>query len=116
VLTDPFEPRARGELDLRRDLVLRFADRTAEIAFAHRELDRQIAFLLFAVDIGRARHQVDRGDLAQGNLRDRAALPGNADAQVLDRLRALAVFGRKPNDDREMPVAAGLVDVAGGIA
>ena len=34
----------------------------------------------------------------------------------MDRLRALAVFRREPNDDREMPVAAGLIEIAGAVA
>ena len=42
--------------------------------------------------------------------------PGYADPQIVDRLGALAVFRRKPDDDREMPVAAGLVEVAGAVA
>ena len=42
--------------------------------------------------------------------------PGHADPQILDRLGALAVFGREANDDREMPVAAGLIEIAGAVA
>src|SRR5713226_3563260 len=64
VLADPFDPRTCRELDLGCDLVLRFPDRAAEIALAHRELDRQIALLLFPVDVGCARDQVDRCNFA----------------------------------------------------
>ena len=83
-LADPFEPRARRQRHLLGDLALRLLDRAAEIAVAHAELDRQIAFLPFAVDIGGAGDQLDGGDLAQRNLGD-AARPLHADAQVLDR-------------------------------
>ena len=41
---------------------------------------------------------------------------GDADAQILDRLGALAVFRRETHDDREMPVAAGLIEVTGAVA
>src|SRR6185436_16692857 len=109
-------PRARRQLDLVRDLFLRFLDRAAKVAVADRELDRQIALLLLAVDVGRARDQVDRGDLAERDLGDGAALPCHADPQVMDGLGALAVFRSKPNDDREMPVAAGFIEIPGGIA
>ena len=105
-----------GSLTCAVDLLLRFPDRAAEVALAHRELDRQIALLLLAIDIGGARHQLDRGDLAQRNLRDGAVRPRRADPQVLDRLGALAIFRRQADDDRKMPVAAGLVEIAGGIA
>src|SRR3954462_4682877 len=47
---------ARRRLHLRRDLVLRLAGGAAEVAFAHREFDRQVTLLLFAIDIGGARH------------------------------------------------------------
>ena len=87
----------------------------AKIALAHRELDRQIALLLFAVDVGRARYQLDGCDLAQRHLRD-AVRALRADPQILDRFRALAVLRRQANDDREMPVAAGLIEVAGAVA
>src|SRR5262249_236311 len=115
-LADPFDARSRRQLHLRGNLVLRLPDRAAEIALAHREFDGQIALLLLAVDVGGARHQIDRGDFAGRNLPDRAALPGHANAQILDRLRTLAIFRRQPDDDREMPVAAGLVEVTSGIA
>src|SRR5262249_16344520 len=115
-LADPFETRSRRQFYLCGDLVLRLLDGAAEVALAHRELDRQIAFLLLAIDVGGARHQIDRGDFADRNLRDAAALPGHTNAQILDRLRTLAIFRRQANDNREMPVAAGLVEVAGGIA
>jgi len=44
-LADPFEPRSRRKRDLGCDLFLGFPDRAAEITFADRELDRQIALL-----------------------------------------------------------------------
>src|SRR5438105_7167567 len=95
---------------------MRFLDRAAENALAQLELDRQIAFLLLAIDVGRARDQLDRGQFAQGNLRDSTIGISDADAQILDRLGALAEIRRQTNDDRKMPVAARLVEVAGGIA
>src|SRR6476660_436054 len=103
-------------MNLARDLILRFPDGTAEIALAHRELDRQIALLLFPIDIGGARDEVDRGNLAQRSLRDRTVRTGRADPQVLNSLRAFAIFRCEAHDDREMPVAAGFIEIAGGVA
>ena len=40
----------------------------------------------------------------------------HADAQILDGGRVLSELRRESHHDREMPVAAGLIDVAGGIA
>src|SRR3978361_1709514 len=114
--THSTHPRPRRELDFRGDLLLRLPDRAAEIAFAHRELDRQIAFLLLPIDIGRARDQPDRSNLAERYLRDSAVRACRADAQILDRFRAFAIFRRQANDDREMPVAAGFIEIARGIA
>ena len=42
--------------------------------------------------------------------------PLRADAQILDGLRAFAIFRRQPHDDRKMPVAAGLVQIARAVA
>jgi len=42
--------------------------------------------------------------------------PANTDPQILDRFGALAVFGCKADDDRKMPVAAGLIEIAGAVA
>src|SRR5579872_5997139 len=103
-------------MNLAGDLLLRLPDGAAEIALAHRELDRQIALLLFPIDIGGARDEVDRGNLAQRYLRDRAVRAGRADPQVLNGLCAFAIFRCQADDDREMPVAAGFIEIAGGVA
>ena len=42
--------------------------------------------------------------------------PGRPDPQILDRLGALAILRRETDDDREMPVAAGFVEIAGAVA
>ena len=115
-LADPLQPRTRREEYLRCDLVLRFADRAAEIAFTHRELYRQVAFLLFPVNVSRTRYQVYRCQLAQRDLSDRPIRTRRADAQILNCLRALAILGSQADDDRKMPVAAGFIEIAGGIA
>src|SRR5262249_60584462 len=62
-LAPPFDPRARRQLHLLGDLALRLLDRAAEIAIADTELDRQVAFLAFAGDVGWARDKLDVGDL-----------------------------------------------------
>src|SRR6202165_1611818 len=48
--------------------------------------------LLFPIDIGGTRDQVDRRHFAQGDLRDGAVRAGRADPQILDRLGALAIL------------------------
>ncbi len=112
---DPLDARARGQLHLGGDLLLRFLDGAAKVAFTHREFDREIALLLFAVDVGRAGYQFDRRDLAERHLRD-AVRTLRADPQILDGFRALAVLRRQANDDRKMAVAAGLIEIAGAVA
>src|SRR6202035_5319642 len=114
-LADPFEVRAGRQLHLGVDLLLRFQHRAAKVAFAHRELDREITFLLFAVDVGRTRYQLDGCDLAQRHLRD-AVRTLCTNPQILDGSRALAVLRRQTNDDGEMAVAARLIEVAGAVA
>ena len=48
-----------------RDPGLGLLDGAAEVAVAHAEFDRQIALLLLAIDVGRARQEIDRSDVAQ---------------------------------------------------
>ena len=43
-------------------------------------------------------------------------VPFGPAAPILDRLGTLAIFGGQANDDRKMPVAAGLVEIAGSVA
>src|SRR5262249_56108039 len=69
-LAHPFDPRARRQLHLLGDLALRLLDGAAEIAVAYAELDRQVALLAFAVDVGRAGDELDVCDLLDPNLRD----------------------------------------------
>ena len=97
------------------DLALRLLDRAAEVAVAHAELDRQIAFLALAIDIGGAGHELDVGDFVERDLGD-AVRALRADAEVLDRFRVLPELRGEPHYDGEVPVAAGLVEVAGGFA
>src|SRR5262249_56423630 len=92
----PFEPRPRRQPHLPRDLGLGFLDRAAEIAVTYAELDRQVAFLLLAVDVGCARQQPHVGDLAQRNLCD-AVRSLRADAKGVDGVRALP-GPRRPGD------------------
>jgi hypothetical protein len=92
---------------------LRLQHRAAEVAPAHAEFDRNIALLLLAVDEGGARHQVDACHLGERYLRD-LVCSGilHRDRQTADRLDGLPVFRREPNDQREMPVAPFLVEIA----
>src|SRR5581483_1081432 len=110
-----FEPRSRRQADLGGDLGLRLLDGAAEIAVAHAELDWQITLLLLAVDVGWTGQQPHRRDFAQRDLRD-AVDALYADAKVADVVRALTELRRKPHHDRKMAVAAGLVEIARGIA
>src|SRR5207244_8702104 len=97
---DPFQPRAGRQFHLPGDLALRLLDGAAEIAVAYAELDRQVALLAFAVDVGRAGDELDVGDLVEGNLCD-AVRSLSADAQILDRLRILSELRREPYHDGE---------------
>ena len=47
---DPFQVVAAGDRHRFIDLLLRFEHRGAQIAAAHAELDRDVAFLILAVD------------------------------------------------------------------
>src|SRR5262249_57362950 len=110
---DPFEPRAGRQPYVLGHLGLRLLDRAAKVALAYAELDRQVTLLRLAVDVGRARHQPHGRDLAERDL-GRAAGSLDADAQVLDGLRALPVFRRQPHHDGEVAGAAPLAEVARG--
>src|SRR5262249_56829717 len=79
----PFEPRAGRQVNVVGHLLLRLLDGAAEVAFAYAELDRQVALLALAVDVGRAGDEPYGRDLAQRDLRG-AVRPVDADAQVLD--------------------------------
>ncbi len=85
----------------------------AKIAAANAELDRNVALLLLAVDEGRTRHQIDGRHLAQRYLCD---LIGDwilyRDGQATNRLYALPVFRRQSNNQREVPVAPLLIEIA----
>ena len=60
---DPLQPVAAGHLHLFGDPLLSVQHGAAEVATAHAELDRNIAFLIFAVDERGARHQLHIGDI-----------------------------------------------------
>src|SRR5262249_10001111 len=114
-LADPFEPRAGRQPYVLGHLGLRLLDRAAKVALTYAELDRQVTLLRLAVDVRRARPQPHGRALAERDL-GRAAGSLDADAQVLDGLRALPVFRRQPHHDGEVAVAARLEEVAGGVA
>src|SRR6266446_5234534 len=83
------------KLDFIGDLLLRFDHRTAKVAPAHTEFDRQIALLLFAVDERGAGDDFHLGDLGERDLYD-AAPAGilRPHRDVADRLEALAILRR----------------------
>ena len=66
---------AARHLDLLGDPLLGLQDGAAEVAAAHAELDRDVALLLLAVDVGGAGHELHVGDLGQRHLGDAAARP-----------------------------------------
>src|SRR5262249_50099179 len=111
-LAHPFDPRARRQLHLLGDLALRLIDGAAEIAVAYAELDRQVALLAFAVDVGRAGDELDGGNLVERDLRG-AVWSLDADAQSSGRFRVLSGLRREPYHDGEVPVAARLVKITG---
>ena len=116
--------------------VLRLLDGAAEVAVAHAEFDRQIALLLFAINIGGAGQQIDRRDVGQGNLHQARPAPApkgrnsdraggalsrargilHRDLEVSDVLQAFPELRREAHDNREMPVAVRLVQIAGRVA
>ena len=53
-LAHPFQAVAGRQLHLLRDLMLRIGHRAAQVAPAHREFDGDVAFLVLAIDEGRA--------------------------------------------------------------
>src|SRR5262249_24445627 len=131
-LSDPFHAETRWQRHLGRNLLLRLLDGTAEIAVANAELDRQVTLLLLAIDIRCAGQQLDRGNVAQWNLhqavrtlrraaggilaggvgvQSRSVRAWHRDLQISNVLEALAVFRRETHHDREMPVAARLVEI-----
>src|SRR5262249_52818612 len=98
------------------NLLLRLKHRAAQILPANAEFDGNIALLLFAVDERRAGHQVDARDLAEGYLRDLVSdRILNRDRQTTDRLYVLPIFRCKPNDQREVPIASLLIEIARGL-
>src|SRR5262249_28944673 len=112
-LADPLEPVAGWQLHFLGNLLLGLEHRAAEIAAPHREFDRQIAFLLLAIDERGAGYDIDPRHLAQGNLDD-AGTTGilRPDRDVANGFQALAVFGRKPHTHVEVAVAAIFVEIA----
>jgi hypothetical protein len=67
----PLQAIAGRQPDVLGDALLGLEHGAAEIAAAHRELDRDVALLLLAIDVEGAARQADRGDLAQRHLDDR---------------------------------------------
>src|SRR5262249_1740663 len=110
---DPFQAIARRQRAFLGNPALCLEHRAAEVAPANAEFDWNIALLLLAIDERRAGHQIDLRDLAQRYLRD---FIGNRilhrNGQTADGLDVLPIFGRQSNDEREVPVASFLVEVA----
>src|SRR5262249_33025350 len=108
----PFDPRTRRQLHLLSDLSLRLLDGAAEIAVAYAELEGQGWLRSLAVDVGGAGDELRLGALVERNLciAVRSWSPG---AKFLTRLGILSDRRREPYHDGEVPVAAGLVKVAG---
>ena len=98
-------------------LLLRLLHRTRQVAAAHAELDRDIAFLMLAVDEGRARDQPDIGDRRQRHGNGRApGRVGGVHDNMPDGVQAVAVLRRQPHDDGIIAVAARLIQIARGLA
>src|SRR5262249_36030215 len=113
---DPFQAIPRRQRHVFRNLSLRLEHRAAQIPPANAEFDGNIALLLFAVDERRATHQVDARDLAEGYLRDLVSdRILDRDRQTTDRLYVLSIFWREPNDQREVPIASLLIEIARGL-
>src|SRR5262249_38959167 len=113
---DPFQAIPRRQRHFFRNLSLRLEHRAAQIPSANAEFDGNIALLLFAVDERRAGHQVDARDLAEGYLRDLVSdRILDRDRQTTDRLYVLPIFWREPNDQREVPIASLLIEIARGL-
>ena len=61
--------------------------------------------------------ELDRRDIGQRNLHDAAAVRvRRADRDAPDRVEAVAILRRQADDDREVAVAAVLVEIARGLA
>ena len=97
------------------DFFLGLQNRAANIASAHAVFDRHVAFLLLAINEGRAGSQLDVGDLAERHL-DLAIRPLRADGDVANGVEILPVARGKAHHHRKMPVAALLIEVARGLA
>src|SRR5262249_7721620 len=111
-LAGPFQSVAWRQLHLLGNLALGVDHGAAKIAAANAELDRDVALLLFAIDEGRTGYQVDGRDLTQRYLRDLVrSWVLHRDGQTADRLYVLPVLRSQSNDQREVPVAALLVEV-----
>ena len=107
---------AARQLDLLGDPLLRLEHGAAEVAAAHRELDRDVALLLLAVDVeGAATTSSTLATSVSGTWI--TPLVGlHADRDALDRLEVLAIARRQPHHHREVAVAAVLVEVARRLA
>jgi len=102
-LAGPDDAISGRQLHILRDFGLRVRDRRAEVAAAHAKLDREEALPTLVIDIGGARVQADGCELAQRNIGVAAGAAGHLD--IAYRVDAVAVFGRKTNDEAELAVA-----------
>ena len=94
-----------------------WASRTALPTSRPRTLNfnRDIALLLFAVNKGGACSELDFGDLTERHL-NLAIRPLRANGDVANGVEILPVARGKTHPHRKMPVAAFLIEIAGGLA
>src|SRR4029077_7045648 len=67
-LAGPNQAIAARQLHVLSDAVLRLSNRTAEIAIAHAEFDRNVALALLVIDIRGAGIETDLGEFAEPNI------------------------------------------------
>ncbi len=107
---------AAGHEHLFGHLLLGLQHGAAQVASPDAELDGDVALLALAVDEGRPRRVGDIRNVGQRNLDDTPIRPRRADGDAADLLQAGAVLGIEAHHDREVAVAAGLIEVARRLA
>src|SRR6516164_3086491 len=101
----PREAIAARQFDILRDALLCLGDRAAEIAIAHAEFDRNVAFPLLVIDIRGASIETDVGKLIERNVGVGTAATRHCNFDVADGFEARAILGGKPNSHGELAVA-----------
>ena len=99
VLTGPFHAIPIGKAHLLGQASLGLFHGTLEVTIPHAELDRNIAFVVFAIDNERTGLRRNRGHLLQGNARPIRS----ADQDITDRVDILSKLREKPDDKIEQP-------------